>query len=181
MVREMTDKYTSATNANKRLVVENTISEIRQSGGRFLKQANQAQPTWNELSTEEVRSKVYQMFRNKKRMRGASLRQNIPAGTPITGDPLPSDVLLGRFERNGGNVLLLNLVKDRFEEYDSLDRGMKAAVTNEVLEAIKGTGGRFLQSSPNSSELFEISNEKAREAISKCFRNYRRRTLKNKG
>ncbi|CAJ1932730.1 unnamed protein product [Cylindrotheca closterium] len=178
-VREMTDLYTSAMSAERRSVVDTIISEVRQSGGRFLKRTKQVEPIWIELTTEEARSKIYQMFRNNKRLRGASSRQQVSAGTPISGDPLPHDVLLGKFERNGGNVLLLNLVKDRFEEYDRLDRGMKAAVVNDVLQAIKDADGRFLQSSPNDNnrELYEVSNEKAREAISKCFRNYRRRML----
>ncbi|KAL3930108.1 MAG: hypothetical protein SGBAC_011909 [Bacillariaceae sp.] len=185
MVKDTAQLYTSATSAERRLVVDNTIAEIRKAGGRFLKQqpnrsqTEQQPPTWGDLTTEEARAKIYQMFRNNKRMRGASSRQNVP-GTPIAGGPLTHDVLLGKFERNGGNVLLLNLVKDRFEEYDDLDRGRKAVVVNEVLVAIKATCGRFLQSSHNNngSEFFEVSNEKAREAISKCFRNYRRRTLK---
>jgi len=146
------------------------------SGGRFLTYVDGVQPTWAVTPEDEVRTKIAQMFRNYKR---ASSRKNMIDGTPIEGGPLPDDVIFGKSQKNRGKDLMQQLIKERYEEYEALERGAKVIVVNSIVDAIKGKGGRFLQPTSGSVGYLEVSDDKARERISKYFRNHRRAS-KNK-
>eukprot|EP00526_Cylindrotheca_closterium_P019157 CAMPEP_0113643638 /NCGR_PEP_ID=MMETSP0017_2-20120614/22954_1 /TAXON_ID=2856 /ORGANISM="Cylindrotheca closterium" /LENGTH=225 /DNA_ID=CAMNT_0000555181 /DNA_START=117 /DNA_END=794 /DNA_ORIENTATION=+ /assembly_acc=CAM_ASM_000147 len=183
LVVELWQVYDSGSNETKRVILDGIVEKIHNSGGRFLRNTSTVQPYWVESPIEEVRTKVARMCRNQKRTlkRASSLQKNVIDGTPITGDPLPYDVIFGKSQNTRGKEFLQHLIKERFDEYDALDRGTKATVVVAVLEAIKGKGGRFLQPAPDSSGFFEVSDEKAKERISKSFRNYRRTAMKKVG
>jgi len=183
LVAESWQVYDSGSNETKRVILDGIVEKIHNSGGRFLRNTSTVQPYWVESPIEEVRTKVARMCRNQKRTlkRASSLQKNVIDGTPITGDPLPYDVIFGKSQNTRGKEFLQHLIKERFDEYDALDRGTKATVVVAVLEAIKGKGGRFLQPAPDSSGFFEVSDEKAKERISKSFRNYRRTAMKKVG
>ncbi|CAJ1960440.1 unnamed protein product [Cylindrotheca closterium] len=175
LVTESSRRYDSGSNESKRVVVDDIISKIHGTGGRFLKQQSTTKlhtaSSWVQLPVEEVRTKITQMFRNKKR---AALRQNANDGFSISGDPLPSDVVFGKFHNSRGKDLMQRLIKDRFEEYDSLDRGKKTTVVDAIIEAVKAKGGRFLLVAPSNDGYLEVSTETVRERVAKYFRNQRR-------
>ncbi|CAJ1932776.1 unnamed protein product [Cylindrotheca closterium] len=67
LVAEWSETYDSGTNEAKRRVVNEIIDEIHRSEGRFLSQVNGAESVWETVSIEDVRSKITQMFRNRRR------------------------------------------------------------------------------------------------------------------
>jgi len=69
LVAEWSQTYDSGTIDTKRRVVNEIIGEIHRSGGRFLSQGNDAESIWVTVPTDEVRSKITQMFRNRRRNR----------------------------------------------------------------------------------------------------------------
>lgn len=174
-VKELAHTYVTGSMERKRLIVDDMITEIRNTGGRFLKQTKTGM--WNEVPLDEIRAKLTQMFRNYKR-RQESSRKTAPDGVPIREKPRLEDVIFGRFQRSGGNDLLHKLIKERSEEYDALDRGTKQPVVDAVILAIHQEGGRFLQ--PVSQGWLELTNDMAREKVSRYFRNYRRPSKKQK-
>ncbi|CAJ1948891.1 unnamed protein product [Cylindrotheca closterium] len=176
LVIELWQVYDSASNEKKRVVVDEMVEKINSTGGRFLRTTSDEEPYWVESPIEEVRIKVAQMFRNQKRAikRVSSRQMNVIDGTPIAGSPLPSDVVFGKSHNTRGKEYMHHQIRERSEEYNALDRGTKATVVVAVMETIKGKGGRFLQPIPYSDGFLEVSDEKARERISKYFRNYRR-------
>ena len=177
LVTESCDIYDSVTSDAKKSIVDEIVQKIHASGGRFLKQVDGVQSTWITTPELEVCTKIAQMFRNQKR---AEARRNLIDGTPIEDEPQEDDVIFGkRTHKNRGNDLMHNLIKERYAEYDALDRGKKVAVVNVIVDAIKGKGGRFLEPAPGESNngYLEVSDDKARERISKYFRNYRRETI----
>ncbi|KAL3936391.1 MAG: hypothetical protein SGBAC_008282 [Bacillariaceae sp.] len=184
LVTELSLAYDASTNEAKRSMIGDMMHRIQINGGRFLKYVDGVQPAWIVTPEDEVRTKIAQMFRNHKR---ATSRKKIIDGTPIQGGPLQDDVIFGKSQKkNRGKDLMHLLIKERFDEYDSVDRGMKANVVNVVLESIKSHGGRFLQPVEEcngigigiGSSFLEVSDDKARERISKYFRNYRRASKK---
>lgn len=153
------------------------IGKVHESGGRFLKQCKES---WEVVSDEsELRKKVMQTFRNRRRI-DSELKQSASegiVGTLIAGDPLPNDVIFGKVtRRNAGTELLLHhLIKESFEDYESLDRGVKMVLVETIMKTITDDqGGRFLQDA-DSGRWMELSHDDAKERISKYFRNYRRK------
>ncbi|KAL3937907.1 MAG: hypothetical protein SGBAC_007072 [Bacillariaceae sp.] len=67
LVAEWSQTYDSETNEVKRRVVNELIEEIHRSGGRFLSQAHGGDSVWATVPSDEVRSKITQMFRNRRR------------------------------------------------------------------------------------------------------------------
>jgi len=132
-----------------------------------------ASTSWREISFEEARTKIMQSFRNH-RQRVERFKPKSQDGYLIDGEPSLEDVVFGRGPRSRGNELLVVLVKDRFEEYEAMDRGLKVHVVDAVMEKIAETGGRFLQTLPEAGGWVEVSHEAARERVSKYFRNLRR-------
>lgn len=62
--------YDSGTNETKGMVVNGIIGEIEESGGRFLKHpTNEVQSIWVPVPVDDLRIKVAQMFRNRRRRR----------------------------------------------------------------------------------------------------------------
>ena len=172
LVKDSVEAYRSGSTDEKLLIVDRIIGEIHKAGGRFLQQDKGSQ-TWYELSLTKVRLKITQRIRNHKRQRETASRQ-ARDGTPVADMPRPCDVIFGKHQRGQGNVFLHCLVKDRFEEYESLDRGMKVVIVDAIIERIKSEGGRFLQPIPDTEGYVELSTDSIRGRLSTYFRNYRR-------
>ncbi|CAJ1945261.1 unnamed protein product [Cylindrotheca closterium] len=173
LVKSLIPQYTSGTNDKKKVIVDGLIDDvIGNEGGRFLKKQNGPSDGWEELRPEQSRAKVTQMFRNLKRQ--SSTRKSITDGIPISDEPHPDDVVFGNLQRSRGSEFLQQLITDRSKVYDTLDRGMKIKVVEEIARRIKDKGVRFLQAIPESGGWVEVSNDDACKRISKYFRNKRR-------
>ena len=136
-------------------------------------------PAWKEVTTDEVRKKIMQAFRNRRSRAEASRRkaEHNSLGTLVAGEPLPNDVIFGKKgpQRNPGTELLHRLIKERFEEYESLGRGVKMELVESIMQTIKEQGGRFLLPARTGVDgWLELSHADVRDRISKAFRNYRR-------
>jgi hypothetical protein len=72
-LRKLVLKYSAAydygINETKRNAINAIIDEIERSGGRFLQYANEDESVWVPVPKEEVRLKIAQMFRNRRRRR----------------------------------------------------------------------------------------------------------------
>ncbi|CAJ1932734.1 unnamed protein product [Cylindrotheca closterium] len=177
LVKDAAKLYASGSNEDKRRLVDGIIGDIHESGGLFLKQVQKGNERWEEISLAKVREKITQRFRNHNRRR-ESVFQLVRGGTRISDVPLPKDVVLGRAQKSQGNELLHGLIKDRSEDYDSLNRGMKVIVVDAIIERIKSEGGRFLQPTPDLDGYVELSVDSTRDRVSTYFRNYRRPSRK---
>mmetsp|Transcript_17722 Transcript_17722/g.43712 ORF Transcript_17722/g.43712 Transcript_17722/m.43712 type:complete len:558 (+) Transcript_17722:340-2013(+) len=175
LVTDMSQIYDSGTKEKKRMVVDGMIGEIQKTGGRFLKRHPESQSDWTEIPLDEVRLKITQMFRNHRRRADALIQ----GGRLITGEPLSNDVVFGKTHRSRGSDLMHHLIKERSDEYNTLDRGMKVQVVDGLIQRIRDEGGRFLQPAPEHGGWLEVTNEMARVRISKYFRNNRRHTKKS--
>ncbi|CAJ1937798.1 unnamed protein product [Cylindrotheca closterium] len=184
LIKEFSSQYDAGSNETKKLMVDALLGEIRKAGGRFLKQqancTSERQLVWEELSLEEARAKVTQLFRNNRRRPEAS-RDRIHGGFIISDFPRPNDVVFGKGARSPGSELLQRLIKNRSHEYDSLDRGMKKDLVDSILHQIKEQGGRFLQPTEVFGEFLAVTDDMARARISKYFRNNRRSINKTAG
>ena len=162
----------------KRRIADTLIHKIHGNGGRFLKQSGHSNQDWEEVPLDQVRKKVMQTFRNRRRLDNPSSRQKTKkcacSGTLIPDKPLPTDVIFGRAQRNPGTELLQRLIRDNSEEYESLDRGVKMRFVETIMFKFTSQGRRFLQQADGMDAWLELSHEDARERISKYFRNYRR-------
>jgi len=172
--------YDSGTDETKRQVVSTIVDEIHRRGGRFLKNQGERSSEvvcWKEVPSGEVRQKVMQTFRNRRRQLS---RQKVSStkGPLIEGEPLPNDVIFGRAQRNPGSELLHRLIKDHFEEYESLGRGVKMRLVGSIMQTITDQGGRFLQPALEEGRWLEAPKDTTRERISKYFRNHRRPSKK---
>lgn len=77
LVAEWSQTYDSGTKAVKSRVVKEIVDTIHRSGGRFLSKANDAKSVWVTVPAEEVRLKMTQMFRNRRRhVRGIRKKKN---------------------------------------------------------------------------------------------------------
>ena len=68
--------------------------------------------------------------------------------TKIIEYPLSTDVVLGRgkpYHEWAGNERLAHLVEEHRAVYQSSSRSEKTAISNYMLEIVKGWGGRFLK------------------------------------
>jgi len=176
LVKELAQVYDNGNNEKKRAVVDTMIKEITKTGGRFLKQVKESKVLWEVLSLDDSRSKITQAFRNHRRR--PDIGKQRAQASLIQGDPMPDDVIFGKSQRSRGNDLLNHLIRDRAEEYDALDRGLKMKVVDAIVQRIRSEGGRFLQPTPEYGGYLEVPNEMARAKISKYFRNNRRPSTK---
>jgi hypothetical protein len=67
LVAEWSPTYDSGTNEAKRRVVNEIVDEMYRSEGLFLSPANGAESVWVLVPIEDVRSKITQMFQNRRR------------------------------------------------------------------------------------------------------------------
>ncbi|CAJ1965533.1 unnamed protein product [Cylindrotheca closterium] len=181
LVRDFSDDYDAGTDEKKRQIVGEIVVKIQDAGGRFLKpQGKGAVAIWEEVPFHETRKKTMQTFRNRRRRQDACNKRktNESSGILITGAPLPVDVIFGRAQRNLGNDWLQHLIVENFEEYESLNRGVKMRLVERIMKTIKDQGGRFLEQAPEKGRWVELPNDHARDRISKYFRNHRRPSKK---
>ncbi|CAJ1954052.1 unnamed protein product [Cylindrotheca closterium] len=182
LVHEHSQEYDSSGNdEQKRQIVSTIIDETHRIGGRFLqKQGTQSKVPWKEVPYDDVRRKVMQAFRNRRRQSHFSRQKGVGTNPTnncvlIQGEPRPNDVIFGRvIQRNPGSELLHRLIKDHFEEYEALNRGVKIRLVETVMQIITDQGGRFLQPASEEGRWLEVPKESARERVSKYFRNHRR-------
>ncbi|CAJ1963155.1 unnamed protein product [Cylindrotheca closterium] len=176
--------YANADISNRRTIVAWIIDEVHRHGGRFLKPDPQGSKAdsmlskdegkiiWVELSSEEQRAKITQLFRNLRRRRSITSTISRP---PVHVEQIGQhDVLFGPQSDNPGNRRLRELVVGLLEKYDRTDRGEKKNTVSQLIERIRHKGGRFLKPSIDGTRWEVVSDEAAREKVSKQFRNIRR-------
>ena len=86
-----------------------------------------------------------------------------------------NDVLVGRgkpYQEFPGNVKMKLLVDNSREAYQSGNKTRKTFLRDTIVNAVKASGGRFLQKSDDSvnSDWVEASDNVARRKISHVFR-----------
>jgi hypothetical protein len=104
-----------------------------------------------------------------------------------TNVPRHSDVLYGRdksIQEHSGNIRYLNLIAKFWDRYEGAKKIEKKSITEEMLEVVKASGGRFLKM--DDSGWVEVSDVVARGKVSNAFRDRRKavnrvqaRTLKS--
>ncbi|CAJ1932766.1 unnamed protein product [Cylindrotheca closterium] len=172
LVKETSGMYDAGNYETKKSIADKVINEIQEPGGRFLQHVKGSVAVWEVLPPKEIRAKTTQLFRNYRR---SSSKNNVKERTLVSAGALPNDVVFGRSERNRGTNLLHCLIKDRFEEYEALNRGKKLIVVNSIVDQLKGEGSRFLQPTKDFRGYVELSDELVRNRVSKYFQNHRRR------
>ena len=89
--------------------------------------------------------------------------------------PRAADVLFGAGSRkNEGNLLMRNLVLAMLDEHNEARKGRKMQLTENVIEEVKKTGGRFLKQNEETKQWEEASHVEACRKIAHTFRNIRR-------
>ncbi|CAJ1965189.1 unnamed protein product [Cylindrotheca closterium] len=201
--------YRNGSFSNRRTIVSGIIDEVHRHGGRFLKpdpqvagsmpSEDEGKIVWVELTRDEQRAKVTQLFRNLRhhRSRQGSIVSNnataaappslLPSGAPVstasslsTSPPVivekigPHDVLFGYQLDNPGNQRLRELVFGLADEYNRTDRGEKKKKVLQLLGTIRNRGGRFLKPCKDGTGWEVVSDEVARKKVSMQFRNLRR-------
>ena len=95
-----------------------------------------------------------------------------PSGRIFT-EPNDSDVLLGRGGRTNnhpGNKKYLEAKDSMQERYLAADKNGKTPISQELVDIVKGWGGRFLKLDPVSNRWYEIDNTTARKKCSQTLR-----------
>lgn len=172
------DWYNTGSSKERRLLVDLIMDDIHKIGGRFLKPDETDANDWQELSVDEVRTKIHQLFRNLKK-RALSTIKSPPTSPrqskvdiPIT-NVTDNDILFGRMYDHLGNQKLRKLVKAMAGEYDISNRGRKKQLAESLIEEIQNEGGRFLKPT-DDGQWVEISDTVAEKKVSSHFRNNRR-------
>lgn len=106
------------------------------------------------------------------------VNNSINSGPTVFPRPGRNDVVLGRQNKGHGNQLMLSLVKDLAQDYDTAGRGEKSTIADSVVQRIHEQGGRFLQQRADGN-WEAVANDFARTKIAKCFRNFRRTKKKS--
>jgi hypothetical protein len=89
--------------------------------------------------------------------------------------PAPLDVLMGRekiAQEHTGNFRYNQIIQSRLEKYDNGTRQEKTQMATEILEVVKGYGGRFLKL--ESGSWVQVNDLVAREKVSNAFRSKRK-------
>lgn len=87
------------------------------------------------------------------------------------------DVLSGRgkpFQENIGNKVLHQIVDLHAQRYHGAPRKARRKIAQEIVEAIKSNGSRFLQRCQDDGWR-EVDDEVAKDKVSHCFRSRRRK------
>jgi hypothetical protein len=122
----------------------------------------------------------------RRRMLEATIGRDNECQTNV---PHHSDVLYGRdksVQEHSGNIRYLNLIAEYWDRYDGASKIEKKSITEEIVELVKTSGGRFLKM--DDSGWVEVSDVVARDKVSNAFRDRRKavnrvqaRTLKSQG
>lgn len=87
-----------------------------------------------------------------------------------------NDVLFGRGKtvvEHVGNLRFRNMIGMQMTEYENANRLEKTYITEKIVEAIKGSDGRFLKRD-EGGEWEEVDHETARKKVAHAFRNRRK-------
>lgn len=113
----------------------------------------------------------------------AALVRTSSSSSSIILHPLSTDVLMGRGwhqQEHPGNLELARIVDDRREEYKMARKLHKTNLNWTIVEMIRASGGRFLERSTSSAKgWIEVSDDNARDKVSKCFRTTTKRSTSN--
>ncbi|CAJ1935923.1 unnamed protein product [Cylindrotheca closterium] len=182
MASQHADWYNTGNSRERRILVDLIMENIRKKGGRFLKPDENHSHHWLEVSVDEARSKIAQLFRNLKK-RARSTANASP--TPTRSEPddsarivtavVDEDVLFGRMYEHAGNERLRHTVEGMAAEYNSSTRGRKKQIADSLVQEVKSRGGRFLKPVEGGRWL-EVSDKMAETKVSARFRNFRRKT-----
>ena len=80
-------------------------------------------------------------------------------------------------EGNRGNQRFLEIVADRYEEYDRRNRSNKTQLVQEVVDYVHNYGGHFLKQCEISGMWIEADNLEARNNVAHGFRRTRETRL----
>lgn len=179
---EHADWYNNGNSKDRRMLVDLIIEEIRKSGGRFLKPDDEdSNNDWNEVSVDEARSKIGQLFRNIKKRARTSTETSTGRKSPdpehgrIVVNVSDEDVLFGRMYEHAGNERLRQQVELMAAEYNSSTRGRKKQIADSLVHNVKSRGGRFLKPI-EGGRWVEVSDKAAETKVSARFRNFRKKT-----
>ena len=103
----------------------------------------------------------------------AQERLNYPLRKSV-GMASSRDVLLGKgtpYQNHPGNKNLRQIVSDRYKEWDGAQKGAKKAISEEVIDTIRGDGGLFLKQ--DDDKWIIVDNDVARLKVSAAFRTLR--------
>ncbi|CAJ1932709.1 unnamed protein product [Cylindrotheca closterium] len=172
------DWYNTGSSKERRLLVDLIMDDVRKNGGRFLKPDEHDSHDWQELSVDEIRTKIHQLFRNLKKR--ANSTQKPPTLSPLQSKTLQAisnvtenDILFGRMYDHVGNQRLRQLVRVMSGEYNASNRGRKKEIADFLVIQIKNKGGRFLKPT-DDGQWVEVSDTAAEKKVSSHFRNNRR-------
>ena len=94
----------------------------------------------------------------------------------IIGTASSQDVLLGKgtpFQNHTGNRILRQIVSDRYREWERAQKGEKKAISQEIIDTIRGNGGLFLKQDTNCGKWILVDNNVATLKVSAAFRTLR--------
>ena len=93
--------------------------------------------------------------------------------------PSPADILLGRgkpFQSHPGNQRMLQIVDAYRQRYLRAERKEKHSIVEEVISAIRATGGRFLSRVEYENYWIEVNHAISYRKVGHAFRSKARRT-----
>eukprot|EP00526_Cylindrotheca_closterium_P005310 CAMPEP_0113644024 /NCGR_PEP_ID=MMETSP0017_2-20120614/23162_1 /TAXON_ID=2856 /ORGANISM="Cylindrotheca closterium" /LENGTH=616 /DNA_ID=CAMNT_0000555597 /DNA_START=1 /DNA_END=1848 /DNA_ORIENTATION=+ /assembly_acc=CAM_ASM_000147 len=165
MVSKHADWYTTGNPKERRILVDLIMKDIRAHGGRFLKLNEGSKSDYQELSVDEARIKIGQMFRNRKtRVRklaaaqmSSQQQQQQQQQQSIVTSTQDQDVLFGRMYEHPGNQRLRLAVENMAEEYNASTRGRKKEIADSLVRGVKSRGGRFLKPVLEAGKWVEVS------------------------
>ena len=67
VVEKYSKEYDSGTHESKRELVDEIIERIHETGGRFLRETRDSASLWEDVPQTQVRKKIMQTFRNRRR------------------------------------------------------------------------------------------------------------------
>jgi len=181
MASQHSDWYNTGNSRERRILVDLIMENIRKKGGRFLKPEENSSQHWQEVSVDEARSKIGQLFRNlKKRNRPSATTSftatiSAPDDARIVTSVAEEDVLFGRKYEHAGNESLRQHVEAMAAEYNASTRGRKKQIADSLVQEVKSRGGRFLKPI-EGGRWVEVTDKMAETKVSARFRNFRRKT-----
>ena len=104
-------------------------------------------------------------------------RDEIEGGAHI--NPSPNDCLLGKRGKviwgRPGNVLYTKMVDLSFESYEQAPKFGKQQIVDQVIQAIRDSGGKFLNFDQDTGDWVELNDQVVlRDKVSHAYRNKRR-------
>lgn len=174
MISKHADWYSTGNSKERRILVDLIRKDIRTHQGRFLKSLDSEQQNYQELSVDEARVKIGQMFRNhktrvRKLAQKSSQQQQQRQQQQLQKQQQQSiitsiqnqDVLFGRMYEHLGNQQLRLAVENLAEEYNASNRGRKKEIADSLVRGVKDRGGRFLKPMVNNSSSHHNNSNSA--------------------